>query len=390
MTSSPFQRDRLTWLLYLLLGFYAFMQAALGPIVPFLRAELNLSYTVTGFHVSAFALGMLAAGVTADVAARRFGRKRVFFAGGSGMALGALLIVVGRHPAVTVAGAGLMGFVGSFLLIMIQATIADHHGAQRSIGFTESNIAASLLAIFPALLIRLGTETPVGWRLALWGGVVLWILLAVGLARIPIPASRPRKRKNDGSDTPLPTVFWGFIAVIFLVTSVEWSVVFWGADFLENRYAFTKASAALAMGAFFGAALVGRILGSILVKQIASRHLLIGALLVVWVGFPIFWLGTTSTVGIIGLLITGVGIANLFPLTLAAAANAAPDHADTASARVSIAVGAAIFMMPQLLAALADISEIMIAFGVIPIMLALATGSALLTNRLMAQTGKSN
>jgi hypothetical protein len=62
MTSSPFKRDRLTWLLYLLLGFYAFMQAALGPIVPFLRAELNLSYTVTGFHVSAFALGCLVRG----------------------------------------------------------------------------------------------------------------------------------------------------------------------------------------------------------------------------------------------------------------------------------------------------------------------------------------
>ena len=37
----------LGWLF--MLAYFTFTQAALGPLMPFLRTELNLSYTVTGF-----------------------------------------------------------------------------------------------------------------------------------------------------------------------------------------------------------------------------------------------------------------------------------------------------------------------------------------------------
>ena len=56
-SKSPFTRDRFTWLAYLLLAFYTFLEAALGPLMPFLRAELALNYTCGGLHFSAFALG---------------------------------------------------------------------------------------------------------------------------------------------------------------------------------------------------------------------------------------------------------------------------------------------------------------------------------------------
>ena len=62
MTSS-FSRDNFTWFIYLTLGYYAYLLNAIGPAMPFLRAELDLSYTLSSAHLSAFAVGILLAGV---------------------------------------------------------------------------------------------------------------------------------------------------------------------------------------------------------------------------------------------------------------------------------------------------------------------------------------
>ena len=57
--TQPFHRDRFTWLTYLLLAFYGYSLNVLGPITPFLKSELELSYTVSSLHFTAFAVGGL-------------------------------------------------------------------------------------------------------------------------------------------------------------------------------------------------------------------------------------------------------------------------------------------------------------------------------------------
>ena len=59
MTSQTFYRDRFTWLAYILLAFYGYFLNILGPITPFLKDELKLSYTVSSLHFTAFAVGIL-------------------------------------------------------------------------------------------------------------------------------------------------------------------------------------------------------------------------------------------------------------------------------------------------------------------------------------------
>ena len=70
-----FARDLFTWLAYLMLGYYAYLQASLGPLMPFLSTELSLNYTISGLHFSAYALGMTLAGLSGERAAQRWGRR---------------------------------------------------------------------------------------------------------------------------------------------------------------------------------------------------------------------------------------------------------------------------------------------------------------------------
>ena len=56
-------RDRTTWLAYLMLAYFGYCLNSLGPITPFLKSELGVSYTVSSLHFTAFALGILGAGL---------------------------------------------------------------------------------------------------------------------------------------------------------------------------------------------------------------------------------------------------------------------------------------------------------------------------------------
>ena len=55
---QPFVRSRLTWLAYAMLAYIGFTQSMLGPLMPFLRTELSLNYTLGGLLPAAIAVGL--------------------------------------------------------------------------------------------------------------------------------------------------------------------------------------------------------------------------------------------------------------------------------------------------------------------------------------------
>ena len=59
---------------YLLLAYFAYLLNIQGPILPFLRDQLRLTYAGVSLHLSAFAAGEIAAGLIGDWVARVFGR----------------------------------------------------------------------------------------------------------------------------------------------------------------------------------------------------------------------------------------------------------------------------------------------------------------------------
>jgi MFS family permease len=81
VADAPFRRDELTWLAFGMLGFYNYLLSGLGPLMPSLREELGLSYTIASLHFSAFAVGMILAGLIGDRVVRRIERRTVFWTG---------------------------------------------------------------------------------------------------------------------------------------------------------------------------------------------------------------------------------------------------------------------------------------------------------------------
>ena len=375
MTStSPerFVRDGFTWLAYFMLAYYAYFQATLGPASPFIRAELGLNYTTTGLHVSAFALGMVLAGLTGERAARRWGRRFTFWGGAAGMAVGAVLITLGQSAPVTIGSSFVMGFLGSFLLVMIQASLSDKHGKWRAIPLTESNVAAALFAGLAPLLIGVLESGGIGWRGALIIPAIGILFVIWRFHREYVPEVQHETTDANSTGRALPRIFWLYWLIVFFSVSVEWCAIFWCADFLEKVVGLRKIDAATLVSVFFVAQFVGRFVGSRLVQSFNGAALLLAALGVSLAGFLCFWLASLPLLNVIGLFITGLGVANLYPLALAVTSNLAPAQANIASGRISFGSGFAILVAPQFLGGLADQIGIRSAYGIVAFLLAAA------------------
>src|SRR3954471_8645914 len=225
-----FRRDRLTWVAYVLLAWFAYLQAAPGLVIVHLRDELDLSYSTGGRHVTGFAGGSLVAGMLCPRLERGIGRGTLFWSPATLMGAGAIGLTAGRIAAVAVGSVLVMGVGGGLLLVTIQAALADNHGDRRAVALAEANVAASIAYVALIGLLSLTAALHAGWRVAL-------------LASLAVPAVAWWVNRSLAIDAPppsqvaqgrLPGVFWVAAATLFFMACAEWCITAWGATFVED------------------------------------------------------------------------------------------------------------------------------------------------------------
>jgi len=383
VSTSPFTRTSLTWLAYAMLAYIGFSQAILGPLMPFLRSELGLNYTQGGFLPAAIAFGLILTGLLGGWLARHLSRSVLFWGGGVGLAVSIIALTLSRQFGLALLSILGLGLSGSLAQVMIQAILSDQHGEKRAIALTEANVAASLSATLAPIVLSSLQRAGAGWRAVSLLTLLFLVLLAVAFWRESIPNSAPSAPGTPAARGNLPFAFWLYWLVLFFMVSVEMSLSIWSTDFFITVAGLTRADAVLAFGAFPAAMLTGRFAGSRLTRRFSAQGLLFAAIGLTLVGLPLFWLARTPALNILGLFITGLGIANQYPLTMSIAVGLAGEKTNQASARVTLAVGAALLSAPLILGRLADNLGLQTAFGLIPALMTAALLITLLNHRFL-------
>jgi fucose permease len=142
------------------------------------------------------------------------------------------------------------------------------------------------------------------------------------------------------------------------------------------------------MAAYFGAVVVGRMLGSRLVRVHDPARLLALALAVTAAGFAILWPSTEPAQALVGLSLLGIGLGNLFPLGTSVTISLAPGRAVLASGRVVVMTSFAGLLAPLTVGPLADATSLTAALGVVPVLLALAAAALTLVCRAQAEVAR--
>lgn len=362
-------RDRLTLLVYGMAIASGFAVAVLGPAMPALRDDLGISRTVGGLHFTALAGGAVVAGFVVEPLTRLVGRRSVFWLGGSGIAVGAIVVALGWHPTVTIAGALIVGMSGAVMLSVGQASLSDVHSDTRSVALTEVHASTSFGSVLPTLVIGALVAAGLGWRPGFVVPVFGIIALAIVGRAVGFPPSGGAGA--PGSRAPLPRPYWFFWAAFVPAVGAEWSIGAWGAGYLVDLIGTTTAAAALLMVSFFGAIALGRFLGARVALRVPPFGLLVGSSVVALSGFLVI-VGSSEVRPVVGgLFLAGLGISVSFPLLLTMAMDTVPHRPDEASARTFISAGASVATAPLALGVLADGVGLRAAFWLVPALLLL-------------------
>lgn len=371
--TQVFTRDRVTWVMYVVLGWFAYLQAAPGLVVPHLREELDLSYSTGGLHIAAFAAGSMVAGVVSAPAETAIGRRLLLWASTALLGAGTVGLTAGGTPGVTIGSVLVMGLGGGLLIVTLQAVLSDQHGDFRTIALTEANVSASVAYVILIGALSLTAALGLGWRTALLASLVVPLLLWWRNRELTIEAPPP----SAVATGRLPRAFWFATGILVCTTAAEWCITGWGASFVEEAVGVSPDHAVSLMIGYFGGVLAGRFLGSRLARRTDPTRLLAAALAVSAAGFVVLWPATTAAQALAGLALIGVGIGNLFPMGMSLAVSLAPGRAALASGRAVAATSVAVLLAPLTAGAVADAASLKAALLMVPVMLAFAaTGLA--------------
>src|SRR3954469_8866352 len=383
---TKFRRDRLTWIAYVVLAWFAYLQAAPGLVIAHLRDELDLSYSTAGLHVAAFAAGSMVAGVTSARLEHALGRRALLWSAAALMGAGAIGLTAGRIAGGTGGAGVVMGLGGGLLLVTIQAALADHHGDRRAVALTEANVAASIAYVVLIGVLSVTAALHAGWRVALLASLVVPVLTWWRNRRLAIDAPPPSRVARGR----LPGVFWVAAAMLFCTTAAEWCITAWGATFVEDAAGVPTDTAVALMATYFGGVVAGRVLGSRLARRHDPVRLLAIALAVTAAGFAILWPSRGPAQALAGLSLLGIGLGNLFPMGLSVTVALAPDRTALASARAVAVTSFAVLLAPLTVGTLADATSLTAALAVVPVVLVFAAAGLTLVRRAQTRpTGRA-
>jgi MFS family permease len=316
---------------------------------------------------------MLIAGSFGELAVRKLGTMRTLWFSVLGTIPGILMILLAQQIWFSLTGAFLSGLVGSFILTTIPGALANKYGELQASAFAEINAFAALASVTAPLLVGGLAPTPLGWRSALILPFVLlfiYVLFQYKNLKAGFSLQLKSQPSSDTSPNKLPLAYWWAWLGILLVVAIEFCMIYWSSDFLISSSGLPIHIAALSVSFFLIAMLISRAVGSHLLQQSDQRRVYYLALLITGIGFLLFWLPEILPVKVIGLFITGLGVGNLYPITLSFAIRTVnPKLTEAASARTSLASGGAILSLPLLLGLVADQSGLTTAYGLVLVLI---------------------
>ena len=369
---ADFTRDAPTRLSYGVLAAYTFWLYAFGPALALLQADLHFSYTLIGIYSALWSGGAALAGLVFARLARRLGRHATLWTAAGGASAAALLFAVAHGVAPGLVAAGILGFAGTTLLMVTQSVLADRHGARRDRALAEANVGAAACAVLAPLMLGALAGAAVGWRIALALPLIALVALYVTYRGDALPAHPPSRSALGEGRVRLPLACWLLALLVAIGIAVEFCLVYFGAEHLDAT-GLSTGDAATAVSAFYVGILAGRIAGARLTRVSGrTTGLLWASLALTAAGFVPFWLGAQPAVAVAGLFVCGVGVANLYPLSLALALAVAPERTDAANALTQILGGLLVIVAPYLLGSLADRLGLRSAFAIEPVLIALS------------------
>lgn len=324
-----------------------------GPLVPYLRADLHLTYAQAGLLFSAQSVGSFGVLILGGWLVHLVGKKRLLAAGAALFALGMVATGFAADFWWVLVGNVLIGTGMSLLDIGVSTLCIDanQEGKGKALNLLHFFFGAGAV-LGPLFALALG-HLDGGWRWA-FGLASLGPLAVVAMVPfVTMPASPEVTAARKFAVYRQPFLWWGAVA-LFVYCGVEWGVGAWfpsywkaipGASGLDPAWATSAFWLTFALGRF----VVGgwadawgfkRFLGASIAATLAVT--------VLWLLFP------QPAAALVWILLFGFVIAGQYPTFVALVSHRYPESSGQVTSFLSVFASLGTFVWPPAVGAWAD------------------------------------
>jgi MFS family permease len=376
MRILAYRRDSFTWLVFAGLFTVGFFQAALGPVLPYLRSAEHLSYLPAAALQAAFAIGGGTAGLLSAAGIPPGSRVLILRAGIAGMAAAGIGLAYSNAFAQSVTAAFLVSLLGTSATIRFWAGLADRHRETRTVAMTEGEVAVSVGGIAVPVAVSAAAASMLGWRSAFLPGAVVaaGVVLASAVIRVPAVAGVTRsQRPRPGPLAPTAAHrLQPLLVVVFAVVALEWSLSFWLASYLNDDVDLGRGLAVAMVSVLYVANLAGRLIASRLARRMTTRRLLAICLAVASCGLPLLLAASQAVIAAFAITVAGIGIGATFPLTSSLHVGASDRTSTVAVGQVMATAAIGQLAGPLAVGVVADVTNLRVGLIMLPALTLLA------------------
>jgi fucose permease len=327
----------------------------LGVAWPSMQKEYNLALDAINILSVVSTLAYSAAGFLIGRMMSRFGTGTVLAAGGAIIVLCYFGIAAANAWLLVIAFTMVFGFGSGILDAGLNLYIATYHTAQQ---MNWLHACFGIGITFGPLIMTFVLQKQLGWHMgyAIVGGLLLVVLAFLLITRnmwrsegLQTAERTPVKRANFGESFRVPAL-WLSMATFLTYVGLEIGTGQWAYTVMTESRHIEPAAAGPWVSFFWGAFTGGRIVFGIIANKFNPDKVLRWALFFSLIGIALFWWNPVPWVGFLGLIVTGVAQAPVFPMLMSATARrVGAEHAENGISMQMGAVGLGSAILPSII-----------------------------------------
>ncbi|EOY5051935.1 MFS transporter [Serratia marcescens] len=351
--------------------------AAWAPLIPFVKARLGIDDGALGLLLFCLAAGSMAIMPFAGYLIAKLGCRAVLLGSGALLCVDLPLLALLDAPLLMGAALGVFGAVNGIMDVAMnsQAIIVERESGQAKMsgfhGFYSLGGIAGAGGVSLLLLAGLAPAQAIG-LIALLIAILLLIVAGDLLAHGGIG-----ERRRGGARWALAHGKILFIALLcFFVFLTEGAMLDWSALFLHAERGVAKSQAGIGFTLYAVAVACGRLYGDRLIGAVGRyRTLLLGSLCAA-AGVLLTVTVPLASAAFGGLMLAGLGIANIVPILFNAVGNQKQVPPGQAFPAVTLVGYLGLLTGPALIGFIANYTSLALAFGCTLLCLLLVSISA--------------
>ncbi|ANM78210.1 MFS transporter [Serratia nematodiphila] len=351
--------------------------AAWAPLIPFVKARLGIDDGALGLLLFCLAAGSMAIMPFAGYLIAKLGCRAVLLGAGALLCIDLPLLALLDEPLLMGAALGVFGAVNGIMDVAMnsQAIIVERESGQAKMsgfhGFYSLGGIAGAGGVSLLLLAGLAPAQAIG-LIALLIAILLLIVAGDLLAHGGID-----ERRRGGARWALAHGKILFIALLcFFVFLTEGAMLDWSALFLHAERGVAKSQAGIGFTLYAVAVACGRLYGDRLIGAVGRfRTLLLGSLCAA-AGVLLTVTVPLASAAFGGLMLAGLGIANIVPILFNAVGNQKQVPPGQAFPAVTLVGYLGLLTGPALIGFIANYTSLALAFGCTLLCLLLVSISA--------------